>query len=316
MGASDDLSDRKVALLFPGQGVQRVGMGQEFFMASPAARATFDEANEVLGYDLARLCFEGPAEQLGETAYCQPAVLTTSVALWRATDEAGFSGDIAMGHSLGEYSALVASGSLTFEEALRLVVERGSVTTAVARETPGSMAAVLGISEDEVEALCKEAGDVWPANYNCPGQVVTSGLRASVERMLEIATSRGIKTRMLDIDGAFHSSIMAPAAERFRGALQTVRIQAPSLPFLSATSVAIERGERLRTLLALQLTAPVRFTQTVRTALDLGVDTFVEFGPSKVLTGLVRRVMPGTTTLTVSGPEDLHTLDDLGRRGP
>ncbi len=315
MGASSDTGDKKVALLFPGQGVQRVGMGQDFFMSSPAARATFDEANEVLGYDLARLCFEGPAERLGRTDHCQPAVLTTSVALWRAADEAGFSGDIAMGHSLGEYSALVASGSLTFEQALRLVVERGSVTTAVARETPGSMAAVLGISEDEVEALCKEAGDVWPANYNCPGQVVTSGLRGSVERMLEIATSRGIKTRMLDIDGAFHSSIMAPAAEHFRGALQTVRIQAPSLPFLSATSVAFERGERLRTLLAQQLTAPVRFTQTVRAALDFGVDTFVEFGPSKILTGLVRRVMPGTTTLTVSGPDDLAALAELSRRG-
>jgi len=316
MDAGADLSGGKVALLFPGQGVQKVGMGQGFFMTSDAARATFDEANDVLGYDLARLCFEGPAERLGQTDRCQPAVLTTSVALWRAADEAGFRGDLAMGHSLGEYSALVASGSLSFEEALRLVVERGSVTTAVARQTPGSMAAVLGASEDEVEALCEEAGDVWPANYNCPGQVVTSGLRGGVERMLEIATSRGIKTRMLDIDGAFHSSIMAPAAERFRGPLQTVRIQAPSLPFLSATSVAIERGERLRILLAQQLTAPVRFTQTVYTALDLGVDTFVEFGPSRVLTGLVRRVRPGTTTLTVSSPDDLAALTELrGRSG-
>jgi [acyl-carrier-protein] S-malonyltransferase len=313
MGAGDEMSNGKVALLFPGQGVQRVGMGRDSFAASEAARATFDEANDVLGYDLARLCFEGPAEQLARTTFSQPAVLTTSVALWRAADEAGFRGDLAMGHSLGEYSALVASGSLSFEESLRLVVERSSATQDVARRTPGSMAAVLGASEDEVEALCEEAGDVWPANYNCPGQVVTSGLRGSVERLLEIATTRGIKTRLLDIDGAFHSSIMAPAAERFRGAMQNVRIQAPALPFLSATSAAVERGERLRTLLVQQLTAPVQFTQTVRVALDLGVDTFVEFGPSRVLTGLVRRVRPDARTLTVSGPDDLEALRDLDR---
>jgi [acyl-carrier-protein] S-malonyltransferase len=307
--------ESKIALLFPGQGVQHVGMGREFYECSPPARATFDEANEVLGYDLAALCFEGPAERLTETDHCQPAVLTTSVAAWRAAEEAGFRGDIAMGHSLGEYSALVASGSLSFEEALRLVVERGTVTTEVARARPGRMAAILGVSEEIVERLCAEAGDVWPANYNCPGQIVASGLRTGVDRLLELASAQGIKTRMLDIDGAFHSTVMSPAAERFKGALAAVRIEPPSLPFLSATSVAVERGERLRGLLAQQLTAPVRFTQTVRAALDMGVDSYVEFGPRKVLTGLVRRVLPDSRTFNVATPEDLATLDELRASG-
>jgi len=315
MIASETAANDKVALLFPGQGVQQVGMGHAFFSASAVARATFDEANDVLGYDLARLCFEGPAERLTETEHCQPAVLTTSVALWRAAEEAGFRGDITMGHSLGEYAALVANGSLEFSQALKLVVERGAVTTAVAREHPGTMAAVLGVSEDEVERLCAEAGDVWPANYNCPGQVVTSGLIPGIDRLIELAKAQGIKTRLLEIDGAFHSSIMAPAAECFRDALSSVRIDVPSLPFLSATSVALERGEQLRALLAQQLTAPVRFTQTIYAALDLGVGTFVEFGPRRVLTGLVRRVIPDATTLNVATPDDLPALAALEGRG-
>ena len=301
-------SDTKVALLFPGQGVQRVGMGHDIHEESRAARATFEEANDVLGYDLATLCFEGPKNELGRTDRCQPAVLTTSVALLRATREAGFDGDLALGHSLGEYAALVAGGSLTFSEALRLVVRRGEVTEEVARATPGAMAAVLGTDEAEVEALCAEAGEVWPANYNCPGQVVVSGLTPAVDRLLELAAERAIKVRRLDIDGSFHSRVMAPAAERFTDALARVQIGEPRIPFLSATSVAIESGERLRALLAEQLTAPVRFTQTVRAALALGVDTFVEMGPGRVLIGLIKRISPDSAALTVSAPADLEPL--------
>ena len=283
-------------------------MGRALSEAFPAARRTFEEANDVLGYDLARLCFEGPAEDLTVTHVCQPAILTTSVAAWRVAKDNGVTGDLAMGHSLGEYSALVACGSLGFEEALRLVQARGDATTDVSAAHPGQMVALLGASDEDVEALCAEAGEVWPANYNSPGQVVASGLHRGVDRLLALARARGIKARLLDVDGAFHSSVMAPATEKLREALSNVKISAPSLPFLSATSARFERGERLRSLLAQQLTAPVRFTQTVRMALDHGVDSFAEFGHRRVLVGLVRRIRPEVNAVNLGDPSDLPAL--------
>jgi [acyl-carrier-protein] S-malonyltransferase len=305
----------KIALMFPGQGSQQVGMGAELSRVFPVARRTFEEANDLLGYDLARICFEGPRESLMRTDHCQPAVLTNSVAAWRVAAEQGITGDLTMGHSLGEYGALVASGSLEFAEALRLVRERVNATTEVAERIPGSMAALLGASDEEAEALCAEAGDVWPANYNCPGQIVASGLHRGVERLQEIARSRNIKFRLLDIDGAFHSTVMAPAAERLREALAGVRVTAPNMPFLSATTAALEAGtERVRTILAQQLTGPVRFTQSVRTALDLGVDRFVEFGPRSVLVGLVRRVRSDVQALHLGTPDDLPGIAALTSR--
>ena len=191
-------------------------MGAGLHREYAVARATFEEANDVLGYDLARLCFEGPHEQLMRTDFCQPAVLTTSVAAWRVAREHGLEADLAMGHSLGEYAALVASETIGFDAALRLVVERGLATEEVASRVPGQMAAVLGATDEEAEAMCLEAGDVWPANYNCPGQIVASGGRRGIDRLVEIARSHGFKTRVLDIEGAFHSSVMAPAADRLR----------------------------------------------------------------------------------------------------
>lgn len=288
-------------------------MGREMARAFPSARRTFEEANDILGYDLARLCFEGPHDLLMSTANCQPAILTNSVAAWRVARENGFEGDIAMGHSLGEYSALVACGSLSFEEALRMVMARGDATTDVVSRSPGRMAALLGASDEDVEALCLEAGEVWPANYNCPGQIVASGLHRGVERLLDLAHARGIKARLLDVDGAFHSSVMAPAADRLREALGSMKIGTPSMPFLSATSARFERGERLRSLLAQQLTAPVRFTQTVRAALDHGVDTFVEFGHRRVLVGLVRRIRSDVQAVHLGAPGDLPALLALAR---
>lgn len=289
-------------------------MGQALAAVYPTARRTFEEANDVLGYDLARLCFEGPHEQLMATQHCQPAVLTHSVAAWRVAAEHGVLGDLSMGHSLGEYAALVASGSLTFEDALRLVEARGAATTDVVATNPGSMAALLGASDEDVEALCLEAGEVWPANYNCPGQVVASGLHRGVDRLMDLARARGIKAKLLDVDGAFHSSVMAPAAERLRESLSNVKINTPSVPFLSATSAAFERGDRLRGILAQQLTAPVRFTQTVRMALDHGVDRFVEFGHRRVLVGLVRRIRPGVEAVNLGDPADLPALLALAGR--
>jgi [acyl-carrier-protein] S-malonyltransferase len=289
-------------------------MGRALAEAFPTARRTFEEANDLLGYDLARICFEGPDDELMSTRHCQPAILTHSVAAWRVAREHGVTGDLTMGHSLGEYSALVACGSLSFEEALRLVQARVDASTDVVAKTPGSMAALLGASEEDVEALCREAGEVWPANYNCPGQIVASGLHRGMDRLMVLARARGIKAKLLDVDGAFHSSVMAPAAEKLREALSSVKISAPSLPFLSATSGAFERGERVRHLLAQQLTAPVRFTQTVRMALDHGVEGFVEFGHRRVLVGLVRRIRPDVPAVHLGAPSDLPAL--LAMAGP
>ncbi len=289
-------------------------MGAGLHREYATARVTFEEANDVLGYDLARLCFEGPHDQLMRTDFCQPAVLTTSVAAWRVAREHGLEADLAMGHSLGEYSALVASEAIGFEAALRLVVERGLATEEVAARVPGQMAALLGATDEEAEALCREAGDVWPANYNCPGQIVASGGRRGIDRLVEIARTQGFKTRVLDIEGAFHSSVMSPAADRLREALAGVRFSTPSMPFLSATTTAIEaKAERVRGLLAQQLTAPVKFTQSVRTAMDLGVDQFVECGPRRVLVGLVRRIRTDVETLHVGSPDDLPAIVALAK---
>ncbi len=306
----------KIALMFPGQGSQHVGMGAALAREYPVARRTFEEANDVLGFDLARVCFEGPDDLLLDTSHCQPAVLTMSVAAWRVAGQEGLVGDLTLGHSLGEYAALVASGALDFPAALRLVQARGAATNDVARLVPGSMAALLGATEQEAEEMCAEAGDVWPANYNCPGQIVASGLHRGVDRLLDLARSRGFKVRLLDVEGAFHSSVMAPAADRLKDALSGVRVHAPSLPFLSATSAAVEAGtERVKQILTQQLTGPVRFTQAVRAAMDMGTSDFVELGPRRVLVGLVRRIRPDVQVHHLGTPDDIPAIVALAARG-
>lgn len=303
---------RKIALMFPGQGSQVVGMGKDLCDEYAVARRTYEEAGDVLGIDVARVSFVGPADALGSTLYCQPAVLTQSVAAWRVATELGVRGDLTLGHSLGEYAALVASGSLTFEQALRLVRTRGEVTTDVAREVPGAMAALLGATEEHVERLCAAVGDVWPANYNCPGQIVASGLIRSIDRLLEAAKGQGVKGRRLDVEGAFHSIVMAPAAEKLREALAGVRVASPSVPFVSATTAAVEAGaERVKQILTDQLTGPVRFTQAVRATLALGATGYVELGARKTLAGLVRRILPDAQVYHLGGVADVPHIRAL-----
>ncbi len=304
--ADSESTPQRIALMFPGQGSQMVGMGADLSAEFAVARETFEEASDVLGFDLATTCFEGPAEVLNSTLYCQPAVLTQSVAAWRVATELGVKGHLTLGHSLGEYAALVASGSLSFEEALRLVQTRGEATTDVARRVPGAMAALLGATEEQVERLCSAVGDVWPANYNCPGQIVASGLMKNVDRLLETAKAQGVKVRRLDVEGAFHSSIMAPAADRLREALSGVKISPPSVPFVSATTAAVEAGaERVKQILTQQLTGPVRFTQAVRASLDMGTTGYVELGPRKTLVGLVKRILPDANVYHLGSVADV-----------
>ncbi len=215
-------------------------MGRALAEAFPSARAAFDEANDALGYDIASICFTGPAEALVPTDVCQPAILATSVAAWRVATEHGLTGDLVMGHSLGEYSALVAAGAIDYTQALRLVAERAAAMHAAGRERPGTMAALLGQSDADAAALCAEAGEVWPANFNCPGQVVASGSIDGIERLLAIAAARGVKAARLQVGGAFHSPLMAPAAERLEPALAAWHPTEPVPSFLSTTTVAVE----------------------------------------------------------------------------
>ena len=297
-----------IGLLFPGQGAQAVGMGAALADASPVARRTFEEADDALGYALSEICFTGPEERLTQTDICQPALVATSVAAWRVAAEHGLEGGLAMGHSLGEYSALVVAGSLPFDAALRLVAERGAAMQAAAEAAPGTMLALLGLSDADAEALCAEAGDAWPANYNCPGQVVASGTLEGIARLVALAAERGAKTAALRVGGAFHSPLMAPAADRLAPALAAWEPGPASPAFLSTTTCAEEPPERMREVLLSQLTAPVRFGGAVEAALARGVDRFVELGPGRVLSGLVKRVRRDVPTAQVGSPDDLAAL--------
>ncbi|MGE0027041.1 MAG: ACP S-malonyltransferase [Thermoleophilia bacterium] len=298
-----------IVAMFPGQGSQVVGMGSALADAFPTARRTFEEADDVLGYALSEICFAGPAERLTQTDVCQPALVAASTAAFRvAREEAGLTPALVIGHSLGEYSALVAAGAMGFAEALRIVSERGAAMRAAGAATPGAMVAVLGLGDDDVRELAAEAGDAWPANYNCPGQVVVSGTLAAIERLEALAGDRGARTARLAVDGAFHSPLVAQAADRLRPALDAWGPVDPDPPFLSTTTVAVEPPARLREILVDQVTAPVRFGDGVQAAIDMGAERFVEVGPGKVLSGLVRRVQRGTAVGQLGEPADVDAL--------
>ncbi|WP_217914315.1 ACP S-malonyltransferase [Miltoncostaea marina] len=294
--------------MFPGQGAQAVGMGKALAEAHEVARRTFEEADDTLGYAISEVCFAGPIERLTATDVCQPALVAASVAAFRVAQEAGLRPGLVMGHSLGEYSALVACGAMGYAEALRTVAERGAAMRAAAQESPGAMAALLGPADDEAEALAAEAGEAWPANYNCPGQVVVSGTSAGIDRLVELAEARGVRATRLVVDGAFHSPLIAPAAERLRPALEAWAPAPADPPFLSTTTCLVEPPERMRGVLLDQLTSPVRFGHAVEAALELGADRFVELGPGRVLSGLVRRVRRDLPTAQVGEPADLDKL--------
>jgi [acyl-carrier-protein] S-malonyltransferase len=301
----------KVAFLFPGQGSHELGMGRELAEAYPEARAVYDEASEAVGLDLARLCFAGPLEELTKTELQQPALVATSLACLRAVETTGVRPDVVLGHSVGEYAALAASGALSDRDAVALVRVRGEVTAAAAQASPGSMAAVIGLEDAAVEALCAEIGGVWPANYNCPGQLVVSGESAAVARLVEEAPARGArKVVPLRVTGAFHSPLVGDAAEGLRPAVERVEWREPEIPFMSTVTASLEPAAALSQILLDQLTAPVRFTQAVAALVADGVGTFVEVGPGQVLAGLVRRCDRSVRTLSVGDPAGLARLEE------
>jgi [acyl-carrier-protein] S-malonyltransferase len=284
-------------------------MGRAIAAEFPEARAAYDEASEAVGFDVAKLCFEGSIEELTRTELQQPALVATSIACLRAVRTLGIDPDYVIGHSVGEYSALAAADAIGTGDAVALVRARGEAMAEAARETPGAMAAVLGLEDAVVEELCRAIEGVWPANYNCPGQVVVSGENAAVDRLIEEAAARGArKTVKLRVSGAFHSPLVARAAERLRPALAKASWRDPAPPFMSTVSAKLEDAQRIGSLLVDQLTGPVRFTQAVRGLVKDGVGMFVEIGPGQVLSGLLRRCDRSLRTISVGDPEAVRKL--------
>lgn len=298
-----------LALLFPGQGSQEVGMGAEVAQASAAARAVFDAADAALGFPLSKLCFEGPEDELLRTEIQQPAILTVSIALLRALEEqAPVAPARVAGHSLGEYSALVASGALDFEDAVRLVHARGRFMQEAVPEGRGAMAAVMGCGPEVVDAACAHARSatgqaVAPANYNGPAQTVISGAAAAVEAACSRARQEGARRAVpLDVSAPFHCELMAPAAQKLALELARVRFTAPRVPVVTNVEAQdCDEPERFAALLEEQVTAPVRFTEMVEQLRKSGVTHVLEVGPGRVLSGLVGRIDRSLERTSLSG---------------
>jgi [acyl-carrier-protein] S-malonyltransferase len=301
----------KIAFCFPGQGSAEAGMGRDIAEAVPQALAVFERGSRASGLDLERLCFHGEQEALFDTAVQQPALVATSLAILAAIRERGIEPDYVVGHSVGEFAALAAANAMTDEEAIELVRERGIAMAEAAERHPGSMAAILGLEDEVVETLCRQILGVWPANYNCPGQIVVSGENDAVDECIERAQSEGARRAVkLRVSGAFHSPLVARAADRLRPAIDKVKFQEPVAPFMSTVTARIESAQRMAPLLVDQLTAPVRFTQAARELMRDNVKTFVEVGPGNVLSGLVRRIDKGAKAISVNSLAQLDKLHE------
>lgn len=299
----------KVAFCFPGQGSLEVGMGREIAEAVPEAMDVYRIGSEATGMDLAHLCFEAPLEDLVETEVQQPTLVATSLAILAAVRKAGLEPDVVVGHSVGEFAALASVGAMSEGEAIGLVRERGLAMAAAARERPGAMAAILGLEDHLVETLCRKILGVWPANYNCPGQIVVSGENDAVEECCAEAESLGARRAIrLKVSGAFHSPLVGQAGRALKPAIDRIRFTDPVKPFMSTVTAKIEPAQRLGALLVDQLTAPVRFTQAAGELMRGGVTTFVEIGPGSVLSGLVKRIDRSARTFSVN---DLASLEKV-----
>ncbi|MBZ5666885.1 MAG: ACP S-malonyltransferase [Acidobacteriia bacterium] len=304
-------SSSRIAFLFPGQGSQAVGMGKELAGNHAVARRTFEEADEALGYKLSQLCFEGPEGKLKLTEITQPAILTASVAAWRVLQEKGLKPDFVAGHSLGEYSAHVAAGTLTFADAVRSVRNRGKYMQEAVPVGVGAMAAILGMALDKVSEVARDAaqGEVCQAaNINSPEQVVISGSAGAVDRAIKLAHERGAKKAVgLPVSAPFHCSLMQPAQDRLAADLAALSFQDPSCPVVcNVDAAAITSAEASREALIRQVTGAVRWEPSVRLLIDKGASLFIEVGPGKVLWGLMRQIDRSKTCVTVGDDASLQ----------
>ncbi|GIN11264.1 malonyl CoA-acyl carrier protein transacylase [Shouchella clausii] len=304
----------KMAFLFPGQGSQKVGMGAALFAEDSLAKEVLERADKALGFPLSEIIAHGPEEKLKQTAYAQPALVTMSTAVLQLFREAGIEPDFVAGHSLGEYSALVACESLTFEDAVTLVHQRGTLMEEAVPQGQGAMAAVLGLNKEELEEVATQIaadGEVAElANLNCPGQIVLSGTAKGIEQAAVLAKQKGAKRVLpLAVSGPFHSSLMKPAANQFKHALEQTPFANPTVPLIAnVTAEVTDAPEVIREQLAEQIYSPVRFEESVRRMVELGVDTFIEIGAGNVLCGLVRKIDRNLRTFAVSDRDSFEKM--------
>jgi [acyl-carrier-protein] S-malonyltransferase len=304
-----------MAFVFPGQGSQYVGMGQDFYKEFPVAKRTFEESSEVIGLDMAKLCFEAKSGDLRLTANTQPAILTVSVAAWRVLDEeTGISANFLAGHSLGEYSALVASGGLDFKDAVMVARRRGEYMQNAVPDGKGAMAAIIGLSKEEIAEACIMASQdgqiASPANFNAPGQVVISGNKEAVEKACNLARSNGAKRVIpLEVSAPFHCALMNSAAERLEEVLNQVRISELKTPVVANFNAKPNRdSSKVKELLVKQVANPVRWDESVNILSESGVKEYVEIGPGNVLSGLIRRTVSNASVLNFEKTEQLNSF--------
>ncbi|MBF0386345.1 MAG: ACP S-malonyltransferase [Candidatus Omnitrophica bacterium] len=304
---------KDIALIFPGQGAQKVGMGKELYDNIPAAKAVFEKANAVLGYDLTDIIFNGPEDKLMVTANCQPAIFTMSMAALEALRDSGRLASVNVlytaGLSLGEYGALCAAGVLSFEDGLKLIQKRGKLMEEAAKANPGRMAAIIGMDRDILVEICREAG-CEVANFNAPDQIVITGLADKVSLACDRLTAAGCKKIFpLDVAGAFHSSLMRPAADQFVAALSAVPLKDSKIQVITNVTGAPQQNvEDIRANLAKQIYSSVQWVDTISYMASQGIIDLVEFGPGKVLKGLVRKINPALNVLNCQNPDDINTI--------
>ena len=312
MAEPETKSKSKTAHVFPGQGSQSAGMGYKLYQSSPEAKEVFQEADEALQFPISRLCFEGPEEELRQTINAQPAIMTVSIACLRAAPQVNHSVSPAFvaGHSLGEYTALVAANVLEFADAIRLVRERGRLMQKAGEIKPGGMAAVIGIDEKSLKEICCETG-AEIANFNCSGQIVISGSKETLVRAMDAARAKGARRVIaLQVSGAFHSTLMQPTIEGMSEAISQINFKTPEVPIVvNSTAQPVTTAEGVKEELLRQLCNCVQWQPSVEYMVGAGVSTFIEIGPGQVLSGLIKRICDKVQVLNMSDPESIKGIN-------